>query len=83
MIHDAFQKKNNCEGIYDCVQVISMKPSLRDIFNPSHPNPGWREKINLDFFFTLLCGAWKGFMRALKAFIKPSEATQRSVKIKI
>ena len=33
-------------------------------------------------FFTLLCGAAKGFMRALKAFIKPFEAQQRSVEIK-
>ena len=32
---------------------------------------------------TLLCVASKGFMKALKAFIKAFEATQRSVKIKI
>ena len=31
---------------------------------------------------TLLCGASKGFMKALKAFIKPFEVPQRSVKIK-
>ena len=30
----------------------------------------------------LLCGASKGFMKALKAFIKLFEAPQRSVKIK-
>ena len=35
------------------------------------------------FIFTLLCGATNGFMKALKAFIKPFEAPQRSVKIKI
>ena len=35
------------------------------------------------FFFTLLCGASKGFMKAFKAFIKSSEAPQRSVKIKV
>ena len=35
------------------------------------------------FIFTLLCGASKGFMKAFKAFIKPFEALQRSVKIKI
>ena len=35
------------------------------------------------FIFTLLCGASKGFMKALKVFIKPFEAPQRSVKIKI
>ena len=33
-------------------------------------------KIKLNFFFTLLCGA-------LKAFLKPFEAPRRSVKIKI
>ena len=33
--------------------------------------------------FTLLCGASKGFMKALKTFIKPFEAPQRSLEIKI
>ena len=33
--------------------------------------------------FTLLCGAAKGFMKAFRAFIKPFEAPQRSVKITI
>ena len=41
-------------------------------------------KIKLNFsIFTLLCGDSKGFMKAFKAFIKPSDAPQRSVKIKI
>ena len=35
------------------------------------------------FIFTLLCGASKGFIKAFKALIKPFEAPQRSVKIKI
>ena len=40
-------------------------------------------KIKLNFYFhTSLCAS-KGFMKALKAFIKPFEAPQRSVKIKI
>ena len=38
---------------------------LKVLLNPSHPNPGRREK------------------NKLKAFIKPFEAPQRSVKIKI
>ena len=38
------------------------------------------KKLSWIFIFTLLCGAWKVFM---KAFIKPFEATQRSVTIKI
>ena len=33
--------------------------------------------------FTLLCGDSKGFMKTFRAFIKPFEALQRSVKINI
>ena len=51
--------------------------------NPSHPNPRRSEKLSCIFNFTLLCGASEGFMKALKVFIKPFEAPQRSVKIKI
>ena len=53
--------------------------------NPSHPNPGRRGKTCEIFVFTLLCGASKGFMKAFKGFktIKPFEAPQRGVKIKI
>ena len=51
------------------------------MINPSHPNPRWREKIKLNYYFHT--SASKGFMKALKAFIKPFEAPQRSVKIKI
>ena len=41
-------------------------------------------KIQLKIFiFTLLFGASKGFIKAFKVFIKPFEAPQRSVKIKI
>ena len=42
------------------------------------PHPGRREKINSNFYFTLLCGAAKGFVA-----LKPFEAPQRSVRIKI
>ena len=53
------------------------------------PEPGILEscikiKINLNFVFTpLLWGPSKGFMKAFKAIIKPFEAPQRSVKMKI
>ena len=47
------------------------------------PIPDKVKKLSQIFIFTLLCGASKGFMKALKAFIKPFEAPQRSVKIKI
>ena len=49
--------------------------------NHSHPDRGQREKINLNFYFKLLCGASKSFMKALKVFIiKPFEAPQRKKK---
>ena len=51
-------------------------------FNPSRPNPMRREK-NYIFIFTLLCGASKGFTKALRNFIKPFEEPQTNVKIKI
>ena len=47
------------------------------------PIPDKVKKLRKMFIFTLLCGVSKGFMKALKAFIKPFEAPQRSVKIKI
>ena len=52
-------------------------------FNPSRPDPERREKINVSFYFCIVCGPSKGFIKALKAFTKPLEAPQRSVKIKI
>ena len=45
--------------------------------------PDEDRKLTQIFIFTLLCGASKGFMKALKAFINPFEVPQRSVKIKI
>ena len=39
-------------------------------------------KLTYIFIFALLCGASKGFMKALKTFIKIFEAPQRNVKIK-
>ena len=54
---------------------------LRFILTLPVPIQDEEKKIKLNIF-TLLCGASKGFMRALKVFIKPFEAPQRSVKIK-
>ena len=45
--------------------------------------PNEEKKLTSIFIFTLLCGGSKGFMKAFKAFIKPFEASQRTVKIKI
>ena len=41
------------------------------------------KKLSQIFIFSLLCGVSKDFMKELKAFAKPFEAPQRSVKIKI
>ena len=46
------------------------------------PIPNDEKKLSQIFIFTLLYGAWKHFMKAFKAFIKPIEAQQRSVKLK-
>ena len=47
------------------------------------PIPDKEKKLTSIFIFTLLCGASKGFIKVLNAFIKPFEVPQRSVKIKI
>ena len=41
--------------------------SFYDLCKPSRPDPGRREKINLTFCFTLLCGASKRFVKACAA----------------
>ena len=46
------------------------------------PIPDEEKKWTWIFFFKPLCCVSNGFMKALKAFIKPFEAPQRSVKIK-
>ena len=50
--------------------------------NPFHPNPGRREKINLNFYSHTSLWCLKGFYEGFNAFIKP-EAPQRIVKMKI
>ena len=44
--------------------------------------PALEQKLTQIFILTLLWGASKGFMKALKAFQKPFEAPQKFVKIK-
>ena len=46
------------------------------------PIPDKEKKLTEIFIFTLLYGASEGLMKALNAFIKLSEAPQRSAKIK-
>ena len=64
--------------IRDRLQILLL---ILSEFKPC-PNPGWREKININFIFALLRDASKCFMKALKAFIKLFVAPP-SVKIKI
>ena len=47
------------------------------------PNPDEEKKLPSIFIFTLLRSPSKGFVKTLKAFIKPFKAPQRSEKIKI
>ena len=50
------------------------------MINPSSPDPRRREKINLNFIVTLvtlLCGTSKGFIKDLKAVIKPFKAPKK------
>ena len=47
------------------------------------PIPNEEKKLTSIFLFTLLCGASKGFMKALKVIIKPLKVPHISVKRKI
>ena len=81
-------------GFLICVEVIiyySVLDNLHDCtFNQRFrtltllvPIQGEEKKLSSIFILTLLCSASKGFMKALKAFLKPTVAPQNSVKIKI
>ena len=59
--------------------VVQLKLTL----TPPVPIPDEERKLTEIFIFVLLCGASKGFMKPLKAFIKPFEAPQISAKINI
>ena len=47
------------------------------------PIPDKERKLSSISIFTLYCGASNGLMKAFKSFIRPFEAPQSSVKIKI
>ena len=53
------------------------------LLNLSVPITDKEKKLSKIFVFKFLFGASKGFMKAFKAFIKPFEAPERSVKIKL
>ena len=77
------QQRDACSKLAIKYKIKSVNVMLNfGKVNPFRPNPRRRGKTNLNFIFTLLCGASKGFMKG-KAFIKPFEAPQRSIKVKI
>ena len=49
-------------------------------FRSVHLKNLFENKINLICILALLCGTLKGFVKAVKAFLKPFEAPQRNVK---
>ena len=60
--------------------LIHINCHIFSFINPSAPDPGREKKINLNFYFHTLYGASRGFIKALKAFIKPLEALQGNVR---
>ena len=52
-------------------------------FNPSHPDPQRREKNNLNIFSQFFVVEQGFITKAFKVSIRPFEAPQRAVKMKI
>ena len=77
------------EIIMEHWNLLHINPSLAEIFQnppilaPPVPIPDKEKKIKLSFYFHTSLWCLKGFMKALKAVIKPFEAPQRSGKVKI
>ena len=80
--YDTFTKDESTKVFRLTKRYRVMRGVVKGV-NPSRPNPDKEKKLSLVFIFTLLRGASKGFKKALKSFIKPFEASQRSVKIRI
>ena len=88
MLHFPFQANIDKRYVKDTLKVFitfqnfasGFKPNKvglkYEALNPSRPDPGRREKIELNFYFHTSCGAPKGFMKAFKV-------PQSSVKVKI
>ena len=58
--------------------IISFVP-----FNPSRPNPGWREKIKLNFYFHTSLWRLKRFYEGLKDLYKFFWGTTKKYERKI
>ena len=67
------KQKQSAEVFYKKNLFLSLNVPIQDKY----------EKLTSTFIFTLLSGASKRFMKALKASIKPFEAPQRSEKKKL
>ena len=76
-----FRKKRFCK--YSCILIVlfhqvydtdTISFYLIRILTLLVPIPDEAKKLALIFVFTLLCGASKSFMKALKSFMKPFEA---------
>ena len=65
------------------LQKSQLIPSLMTMQDTTSNIPDEELKSISVFIFTLLLGASKVFTKTFKAFIKPFEGQQRSVKIKI
>ena len=89
------QKRSSWVRAAECLQAFLFTEGLHISLSLLCKSLIWKKKQNLNpscpvhlrnlhciFISTLLCGASTGFIKAFKAFIKPFEAPQRSMKIK-
>ena len=67
-------------GFYKLCKIIAGFWAVK--YCPSHHNPQWSQKININFCFHIFFGTSESFVKALKAFIKRFEAPQRNAKIR-
>ena len=74
-----FFSQRDCIFLYHYSAKVSFEKKKKNL-NPSCPVH--LRNLHCIFISTLLCGASNGFIKAFKAFIKPFEAPQRSMKIK-
>ena len=74
--------KDQCENVNFLVQGVRNGPNIT-LLVPCITESSIEIKIKLKFYFHTSFWCLKRFYEGLKTFIKPFEAPQRSVKIKI
>ena len=74
---------NGINGLMLTLSSFSTEATLFQYLTLPAPILDEEKKINLNFYFHTSLWCLRRFYEGLKAFIKPSEAPQRSVKIKI